>query len=66
MCSMEFIANVNVEKQIVDFLRNKGFDTKWVAEINKRMKDDEVCRLAYDEKRIIITNDKDFGEIVFL
>jgi len=29
------------------------------------MSDDRVCEIANNEQRIIITNDKDFGEIVF-
>lgn len=42
-----------------------GFDIKWVTNIDKRMPDDRVCEIANSEQRIIITNDKDFGEIVF-
>ncbi len=54
-----------MEKPLVDFLREKDFDVKWVAEIKKDMEDDEVLKMAYKEKRILLTNDKDFGELVF-
>lgn len=65
MEKIKFLANVNVEKPLIDFLDEKGFDIKWVTNIDKRMPDDRVCELANSEQRIIITNDKDFGEIVF-
>lgn len=35
MKNLKFIANVNVEKPLVDFLARKGFDIKWVANIDK-------------------------------
>jgi predicted nuclease of predicted toxin-antitoxin system len=63
---LKFIANVNVEKPVVDFLRKREFDTKWVADIDKQMSDIRVCEIANNEQRIVLTNDKDFGEIVFL
>lgn len=65
MKKIKFLANVNVEKPLIDFLNEKGFDVKWVTSIDKRMPDDRVCEIANSEQRIIITNDKDFGEIVF-
>ena len=65
MKKIRFLANVNVEKPLIDFLEEKGFDVKWVTNLDKRMPDDRVCEIANSEQRIIITNDKDFGEIVF-
>jgi predicted nuclease of predicted toxin-antitoxin system len=62
---MKFIADVNIEKQIVDFLINKNYDVIWVANIDKRMLNGQLLEIANKEKRILITNDKDFGEIVF-
>ncbi|OGX02787.1 MAG: hypothetical protein A2Y00_08210 [Omnitrophica WOR_2 bacterium GWF2_43_52] len=60
------MANVNIEKPVVDSLLKKGFDVKWVTDIDKKMPDTRVCEIANSENRIILTNDKDFGEIVFL
>jgi predicted nuclease of predicted toxin-antitoxin system len=62
---LKFIADVNIEKTIVDFLIKEGFDVKWVADFNKKMSDTELFELSNKERRILITNDKDFGEIVF-
>lgn len=65
MKKVKFIANVNIEKPLIDFLIKRGFDIKWVAEIDKQMSDNGVCEITNNEQRIFITNDKDFGEIVF-
>ena len=63
---LKFVADVNVEKAIVDLLREKGFDIKWVTEFNPDMNDPALLRMATAQKRILLTNDKDFGEMVFL
>lgn len=63
---IKFIADANIEKSIVDYLRTKGCDVKWVAECAPAMIDNEILKIARREKRILITNDKDFGELVFL
>lgn len=65
MENLKFLANVNVEKPIIDFLLQKGFDLKWIADIDKRMSVIQVCQIANNEQRIVVTNDKDFGEIAF-
>jgi len=65
MKKIKFLANVNIERPIIEFLSAKGIDVKSVVNINKYMTDDNVCELANREQRIILTNDKDFGEIVF-
>lgn len=66
MGSLKFIADVNVEKGIVDFLRAEGYDVKWVPNIHCEIADESLLRLANKERRILITNDKDFGELTFL
>jgi len=71
MSEIKFIADVNVEKPTVEkptveYLSKQGYDIKWIPDINCEMTDDELLQLANKEKRILITNDKDFGEIIFL
>ena len=66
MAAIKFIADVNVEKILVDYLIGNGYDVKWIPDYNRKMFDDELLDLANREKRILITNDKDFGEITFL
>ena len=63
---IKFIADVNIEKKIVDYLHDNGYDVKWVPDYNCTISDNDLIRIAKREKRVLITNDKDFGEITFL
>jgi len=63
---IKFIADVNIEKAIIDYLIEKGYDVKWVPDYNCEILDEDLLDLAKIEKRILITNDKDFGELIFL
>lgn len=62
---MKFLADENIEKPIVDFLRTRGIDVMYVADEGPGSSDDEVFALAKHLNRILITNDRDFGEIAF-
>ena len=62
---MKFLADESIEKPVVDWLRGQDFDVRYVTEITPSINDEEVIRFANDEGRILITNDKDFGELVF-
>jgi len=63
---IKFLAEVNVEKPLVDYLSKQGYDIKWVPDYNCEMPDEGLLQLADEEKRIFITNDKDFGDLIFL
>jgi len=45
-------------------LKRKGLDIVSVIELSLGLKDKEVLNLANKEERIIVTFDKDFGELV--
>ena len=62
---MKFLADANIESKVVQFLRNSGYDVKWVLEDNPFLSDEDILEISYKEKRILITNDKDFGELVY-
>ncbi len=66
MTVIKFIADVNIEKAIVDYLSGNKYDIKWVPDYNCEILDKDLFNLANAEKRILITNDKDFGEFTFL
>ncbi len=66
MKEIKFLADVNVEKPLVDYLSKQGYDIKWVPDYNCEMPDEGLLQLANEEKRIFITNDKDFGDLIFL
>ena len=63
---LKFLADVNIEKDLVEFLNKQGFDVLWIPDYDCRLKDNDLLELANKENRILITNDTDFGEIVFL
>ena len=66
MKHIKFLADVNIEKPIVDFLAESGFDIKWIQDYACDMRDEKLLSLARKENRILVTNDRDFGELVFL
>ncbi len=50
---------------LVSSLREDGHDVLYVLEIKPGVSDDEVLIEAYNEERILVTEDKDFGELVY-
>ncbi len=46
-------------------LQKEGFDVKWVHQAFQGIDDMTVIEKANEEQRIIITFDKDFGDLVF-
>ncbi len=62
---MRFLADECIDKPIVDYLRDKGYDVIYVAEIAPSIPDSEVLDLANEKSALLLTSDKDFGELVF-
>lgn len=62
---MKFLVDVGVGKKIENFLKINGYDVLSVREIDARAKDLQILKWAFDDQRMIITMDKDFGELVF-
>jgi predicted nuclease of predicted toxin-antitoxin system len=50
---------------VVDRLRNDGHDVLYVAELSPSIPDEEVLQQANAQGALLITADKDFGELVF-
>jgi predicted nuclease of predicted toxin-antitoxin system len=62
---MNFLADESVDRQIVVALRQKGYIVGYVAEMAPGISDDSVLDLANKEGALLLTADKDFGELVF-
>lgn len=62
---LKFLVDVGVSKKAEQWLQKQGYDTKNVRDINPRMPDKEILKIAVSEKRMVITMDKDFGELVY-
>ena len=62
---MRFLADESCDFAIVRALRDAGHEVVAVAEISPRAEDPEVVDLAVGEARLLLTEDKDFGRVVF-
>lgn len=62
---MKFLADEDVDKPIVERLRRNGQVVLYVIEMEPGISDDEVIRRANEERALLLTADKDFGELVF-
>ncbi|MFB0561075.1 MAG: DUF5615 family PIN-like protein [Candidatus Lokiarchaeia archaeon] len=62
---MKFIANENIPLKTIESLRNSGVNVLSIKNYGFGLKDEEVIKIAVKEHRILITLDKDFGELVF-
>jgi predicted nuclease of predicted toxin-antitoxin system len=64
---MRFLADMGVAIRIVDWLRVQDHDVKHLRDEGlQRMTDSDVFRKAASEKRVLLTFDLDFGEILAL
>jgi len=64
---MRFLADMGVPLRVVQWLRDKGYDAVHLREENlHRLPDGEIFKKAYIERRILLTFDLDFGEILAL
>jgi predicted nuclease of predicted toxin-antitoxin system len=44
-------------------LSRAGHDTEWAGDWDKDPGDEEILRLAHEQARVLVTLDKDFGEL---
>jgi predicted nuclease of predicted toxin-antitoxin system len=63
---MRLLVNENVGGTVIDELRQLGHDVLSVKESMRSESDEVILARAQSEKRIVITHDKDFGELAFL
>jgi predicted nuclease of predicted toxin-antitoxin system len=63
---MRFLVDASSDARLVAHLRNLGHDVTRVGTDHPgTLKDPEVLAIAVAEQRILITDDRDFGELVF-
>jgi len=62
---LKFLVDVGVGRTVEEYLKQKGYETKTVRDIDPRMDDEKIIRMAVSENRMIVTMDKDFGELVY-
>lgn len=62
---MILLADESIDRQIVDRLRQEGYSVLYVAEMDPGISDDEVLDAANKFDAVLLTGDKDFGELIF-
>ena len=62
---MTFLADEGVDQQIVERLRLDGHQVAYVAEMSPGISDEAVLLESRGLASVLITADKDFGELVF-
>jgi uncharacterized protein with PIN domain len=62
---VRFLADESCDFAVVRALRETGHDVVAVAEVSPRASDETVIDLAVREERILVTEDKDFGQLVY-
>lgn len=62
---MKFIVDECTGPTVVKWLYTEGHDVVSVSPDRKGISDKEILKIAVEEMRILITNGKDFGELIF-
>jgi len=62
---MRILLDENIPGDAVATLRSRGHDVVWIRTDSPGIADDAILAGAVSEQRLLITFDKDFGELVF-
>jgi len=62
---MNLLADEGIDKQIVDRLRQDGHVVVYIAEAAPSITDDVILAMANQQEALLVTRDKDFGELVY-
>jgi predicted nuclease of predicted toxin-antitoxin system len=62
---VNLVADEGVDAPIVHALRAAGFRVAYLAEVSPAAPDEYVLGLAREAESLLVTSDKDFGELVF-
>jgi predicted nuclease of predicted toxin-antitoxin system len=62
---VRFLVDENAGVVVASWIRSLGHEVFSVYEESRGIDDDTVIQKAFDENRILITSDKDFGEKVY-
>lgn len=62
---MRFLVDESTGPAVARWLQEQGHDAIAIKDVARGAGDEEVLQKATAEKRILIANDKDFGEMIF-
>ena len=64
--ALRFLADGSCDFVVVRALRARNYDVLAVSEVTSRSDDRELIDQAHRERRILLTEDKDFGWLVYV
>ena len=62
---MRILANENFPGAAITAMRARGYDVVWIRTDAPGSKDRDILQRAETENRVLVTFDKDFGEMAF-
>jgi len=62
---LRFLVDNSSGRKLANSLKDKKYDVIYAGDTFPEAEDDEILKKAEKEGRILITNDKDFGELIF-
>ena len=62
---MKFLADECCDAALIQALRSDGHDVLYALEALQGASDDELLSRAFAQERLLLTEDKDFGELVY-
>ena len=64
---MKFLLDQDVYALTEHFLREQGYDVATASEMGlSRALDSELLKIAVEQRRILVTRDRDYGNLVFV
>jgi len=62
---VNLVADEDVDRPVVARLRQDGHDVVYIAELSPSVPDEDVLQQANARRAVLLTSDKNFGELVF-
>ncbi|CCQ54155.1 DUF5615 family PIN-like protein [Crocosphaera watsonii] len=62
---MDFLIDVNASRNLGNVLISQGHDVAFVTDIDPEISDENILQWVVREKRVIITTDKDFEQLIW-
>jgi predicted nuclease of predicted toxin-antitoxin system len=62
---VQLLADENQHPLVVNALRSKGYAVDWIAESSSGAKDEEILSRPDIPSKILLTYDRDFGDLIF-
>ena len=61
----KLLADENISASLVQQLRSADWDVTYIAELEPGLSDQEVLELSRRDRRCLLTEDHDFGDLIF-